>query len=322
MKNLKFLLIALLIFGLWNCQQKNKLEVDVSGIPAQVKIDRFDKAFFGQPVRKLPELKKKYPYILPPNSPDSIWIKKMNDTLFLKLKKQVDSLFPDLKKYKPAIADLYKHIKYYHPDFRDPKIITLYSDWNFLNRAFYADSLMFLTLDTYLGKDNPVYTGGVPMYIRQNLIPERIPVELARAVAQSKVKPPENKAFLYRMINEGKKMYLIDAYVPDLPDTLKIGYTAEKYKWAQENEAKVWEYFVTKKLLYSSANGLENRFLNIAPYSKFYSEIDMETPGQIGVYTGWQIVRSFMQNNDVSLQKMIRMPEEEIFKKSKYKPRR
>ena len=46
------------------------------------------------------------------------------------------------------------------------------------------------------------------------------------------------------------------------------------------------------------------------------------SPGRIGQRIGWQIVRSFMDNNDVSLQDLLSLDEEEIFKNSKYKPRK
>jgi uncharacterized protein YjaZ len=62
--------------------------------------------------------------------------------------------------------------------------------------------------------------------------------------------------------------------------------------------------------------------MNLAPYSKFYTEDDAKSPGRVGQYIGWQIVRSFMKKNEVSLQKLIHLDEEEIFKKSGYKPKK
>jgi uncharacterized protein YjaZ len=47
---------------------------------------------------------------------------------------------------------------------------------------------------------------------------------------------------------------------------------------------------------------------------------DSETPPRIGVWLGWQIVRSFMENNDIPMQKMMVLDAKEIFQKSKYKP--
>jgi gliding motility-associated lipoprotein GldB len=319
-------IIAFLIGGflLWSsCKPtSHKKSPDVSSIPVHVEILRFDLDFFGNDPKKIHQIRQKYPYLFPANSPDSLWTKKMNDSLFLSLKKQVDSVFPDLLPYKQPLENLFKHIKYYFPDFKEPKIVTIYSNWNYLNKVIYTDSLMFISLDNFLGKENPVYRGGIPEYIRQNLTPERIPVEAAMAITEQIVSPSRQKALLYKMINEGKKMYLLENFLPKLPDSLLLGYSAKKYQWAKNNEENVWKYYISNKLLYETDPDLDRRFINMAPYSKFYTENDMESPGRIGLYTGWQIVRSFMQNNDVSLQNMIKLPEEEIFKKSKYKPKK
>jgi len=67
---------------------------------------------------------------------------------------------------------------------------------------------------------------------------------------------------------------------------------------------------------------LNKRFIENAPFSKFYTAQDNQSPGKIGSYIGWQIVRSFMKENDVSLQKLLEIDEEIIFKKSKYKPKK
>jgi uncharacterized protein YjaZ len=68
---------------------------------------------------------------------------------------------------------------------------------------------------------------------------------------------------------------------------------------------------------------LANRFINVAPFSKFYLEIDNESPGRIGQWVGWQIVRSFMENNPkVTVQDLIKMNEKDIFELSKYKPKK
>jgi uncharacterized protein YjaZ len=80
-------------------------------------------------------------------------------------------------------------------------------------------------------------------------------------------------------------------------------------------------YFIEKKLLFSTDTKLNKRFLENAPFSKFYLHQDRQSPGRIGVWIGWQIVKSFMQNNDVSLQKLLTTDSEDIFNKSRYKPK-
>ena len=75
-------------------------------------------------------------------------------------------------------------------------------------------------------------------------------------------------------------------------------------------------------MLYSTDSKLANRFINPAPFSKFYLEIDNESPGRVGAWIGWQIVRSYMKNNEVSLKQLLVMDATEIFNNSKYKPKK
>jgi uncharacterized protein YjaZ len=117
-------------------------------------------------------------------------------------------------------------------------------------------------------------------------------------------------------------LYLKDELLPEYNDAEKIGYLPEQITWCQENESYIWRYFIEKELLYSTDSKLPNRFTNVAPFSKFYLEIDNESPGRVGQWIGWQIVRSFMQNNKVSMQEMIKMDAKELFEKSKYKPKK
>ena len=76
--------------------------------------------------------------------------------------------------------------------------------------------------------------------------------------------------------------------------------------WAATNESQVWKYFIENKLLFSTDTKLNKRFLDVAPFSKFYRSEDNLSPGRIGAWIGWQIVRSYMKHNDVSLQKLVK----------------
>jgi uncharacterized protein YjaZ len=74
--------------------------------------------------------------------------------------------------------------------------------------------------------------------------------------------------------------------------------------------------------LYSTDDKLVGRFIAQAPFSRFNLELDSESPGAIGQYIGWQIVRSYMENNPTSLLQMLQMDAQTIFNKAKYKPKK
>tara|TARA_R110002074_G_scaffold398112_1_gene589561 strand:- start:111 stop:341 length:231 start_codon:yes stop_codon:yes gene_type:complete len=76
-------------------------------------------------------------------------------------------------------------------------------------------------------------------------------------------------------------------------------------------------------MLFSTDSKLLGRFINPAPFSKFYLEdIDADSPGRLGQYLGWQIVRAYMEQNDVNLKEMLITSTEDIFNNSKFKPRK
>ena len=125
------------------------------------------------------------------------------------------------------------------------------------------------------------------------------------------------------MIDTGKGLYLKDALLEEeYTDAEKMGYTKEQLQWCQENESYIWRYFIDGQLLYDDDQKLIPRFISPAPFSKFYLEIDNESPGRVGAWLGWQIVRSFMKNNEVSLPQLMQLSAKEIFEKSNYKPKK
>ena len=318
-KYLTFLLVVLVIIG---CEKKDKLDIDVSAININnTVVKRFDQEFYKQAASNLTTLKSNYPYLFPVGVPDSIWIQKVQNKDEQELFAAVQKQYPNFNDQKKQLIDLFKHIKYYYPKFTSPNIITILSDVDYDNRVVYADSLLILSLDVYLGKESNIYQD-FPIYIKNNFTKNHLIVDVAEAFAMVQVPISKDRTFISRIIQEGKRMYLLDAYLPKVTDKEKIGYTQEQIDWAKANEQEVWKYFVQNNMLFSTEYELSKRFIDNAPFSKFYLANDNDTPGGIGVWLGWQIVRAYMQHNKTSLQKLLKIDNETIFKKSKYKPRK
>ena len=316
----KYFTIVLLVVLMVSCDKKSKVEKAVEAIPVALKVDRFDQAFFEAKPNGLANLKAEYPFFFPEGTPDAVWIDKMQNKDWRALYAEVQKKFPDFNQQTIEIEDLFKHFKYYFPETVMPKIYTVIAEMDYHNKAIYADDKLIIALELYLGKSHKFYT--FPEYLKQNFEERQMMPDIVSSFAVQKIPPPSEKTLLANMIYYGKELYMKDIMLPNYTDAEKIGYSPEQITWSQENESYIWRYFIEEDLLFSTDAKLENRFVNMAPFSKFYLEIDNESPGRIGQWIGWQIVRSFMENNEVSLQEMLKMDAKQIFERSKYKPKK
>jgi len=312
-----FILLSVFVI-LSSCNDSDKVAKEISAIPMDLKISRFDREFAASGEKGLPSLRKMYPYLFP--APDSVWIAKMNDSLQIELFQEVGNAFRSFEDEEEGLVQLFKHIKYYFPEYTVPKVITVTNDVDYNNRIILTDSLLFISLDNYLGPEHKYY-GGFQRYIAHTLDRNFLVSDVASSFAKQVVPRPRDRSFLARMIYFGKELYLKDMIMPSVEDRKKIGYSQEELDWALANEEPMWRNFIENEYLYSTDNKLNQRFLEPAPFSKFGLELDNESPGRLGRFVGWQIVRAFMDNNDVELKQLMTMPAEEIFKKSNYKPR-
>ncbi|CAL2095243.1 Gliding motility lipoprotein precursor GldB [Tenacibaculum sp. 190524A02b] len=316
-------IVALFFMSLiiYSCKNDIENKVDLSNVDVSFALKRFDVDFYNNSAKNLQELKKEYPVLFPENVHDSVWNSKKINTDEQELFQETQKIFNNIEELKANLTSFFKHVKYYNPKFKSPNVITMLTNIDYDSRVVYVDSLLLISLDAYLGKNHKFY-GDYPEYIKVNNHKGRVVVDVARNLVNKQILGKMPRTFIGKMINKGKKMFVLDSYLPDVLNEYKIGYAEEKYKWAVANEEQIWQYFIEKNLLFSTDKNLDRRFLEVAPFSKFYMEEDNRSPGRIGEWIGWQIVKAYMRNNDVSLHELIRTDEETIFKKSKYKPRR
>ena len=304
----------------WSCDQKSKVEKAIEETPVEIKVERFDKIFFETPPKDLAKVKKQFPYFFSPQINDTVWLNKMQAPIWREVYTEVQKKYSNIESVQNDLETLYRHMKYYFPETKQPKLITLISDMDYNNKAIYADSLVIVSLELYLGKDHKFYQ--FPKYIKQNFEQSQIMPDIVTSFSTRKIAPPADKNLVSQMIYFGKELYLKDVLLPDYSDADKMGYTKEQIVWCQENESYIWRYFVEKQMLFSDEQKLANRFIDPAPFSKFYLEIDNDSPGRVGAWIGWQMVRSYMANNDVTVAQLMKTDAKEIFEKSKYKPKK
>lgn len=315
------ILYILVLFLVFSCKTDNKLNPKIAAIDVQVNIERFDVLFAQANVDKLQALKQAYPFMFSKRYNDSIWINRINDTLQQLINTEVQKKFSELSTVEGNLNSMYQHIKFYNKEFKVPRIITTISDVDYRKKVIVNDSLVLIALDNYLGAEHFFYEN-IYGYIKQNLTDHQIIPDLAEKYAEKMIYQSKHKTLLDEMIFFGKKLYYKDMIIPFVSDAEKIGYSDAQLKWAQDNEFYIWRHFYENEMLFDTDAKLIVRFINPAPFSKFELELDSESPGRLGQYLGWQIVKSYMENNAVSLHELLAKEPEEIFNNAKFKPRK
>jgi len=315
---------------------RNRLEVNITGIDAEVKVERFDRELFGLSGDSIDRAisgfysrygdffdvfnvhvinigqasSRRYPSYL------SMFI---NDPTNREVYEYTDGVFDDMDPLNEQITDGFRHYLYHYPDSLLPKVIGYVSRFN--QGLFTVDHYIGIGLDQYLGSDCDYYIQmGTPQYLGRKKVPERIPVDVMYAWATQLY--PFNDSVdnvLTRMIHQGMLLYFVSAMYPELEDEMKMGFTEDQMKWCFNNEYQMWTYLVEEKLLFSTNPLVIRKLIDDAPHTTYYTT---ESPGRAAVWQGLQIVRAFAERNQkLTVPEIMAMRDyQEILRLSRYHP--
>ncbi|MBU0489564.1 MAG: hypothetical protein KKA07_07030 [Bacteroidetes bacterium] len=315
----------------------NKLDVDVSEVQIDFKTARLEKdIFLTQPDAledSIPVWNQKYGEFLQVYSENVILSGDPTDSLFIfhlfrfRNDPNMNLIFNDCMNAYPDIADIaegvddgMRHYRYYYSDTEIPSFYSCISGFNY--PIITTENAIAVCLDMYLGDEyEPYQQFGLPKYQISKFRKENIVPDVLKAFIYTK--NPYNfntNDLVSQMIYNGRILYMLDALAPQMSDSLKCGYTSSQWEWCIANEASMWAFYLDKKLLFSTNTAENNKFLNPAPFTSAFSR---QSPGEAGIWTGWQIVRAFMERNaDITIPELMKIEDAHmIFNKSKYKPR-
>ena len=304
-------ILFIFLLNILGCsQEKQSLSIDIV---------RFEKEFYSSNEQTLPVLINKYPYLFPKEYHLLIWNQFLKDSVKLEIYKETLKVFQNFDSISNEIQVIFENSKVIFPKFKSPKVITLNSQSEYSNRIIYSDSLLFISLDSYLGEN---YYKSLPKYISQNMNKVFLINDLALKISENHVKKNLNRTLLSEMIYYGKILFINKLLLSKSEDYLLFHTSKDKIHWANNNENNIWAFFVENEYLFNTSDDLKLRFIYTAPYSKFNLDIDKYSPGSIGKWLGYKIVNSYMINTNVSIDELIKMDNYKIFKKSNYKPKK
>ncbi len=326
----RFAIIYTLVL-ITSCNQ-NPQHIDVSGIPIDVKAERFDEDLFSNKGENISALKNKYKSffdlfcfkITEMGTPDTMLLKDRlrdfsTDADMKEIYDASEKNFQDFTSINLQLTDAFRHLKYYFPNKIIPPVFTFISGFNYAVVA--ADSALGIGLDMYLGSDTKYYPGlQFPHYKIAKMRKEYLVADCMRGWIQSEwVEDELQSDLLSRMIYSGKILYCLNAMMPDAADSIKTGYTTSQLKWCHANEKNTWSFFIDQKLLFSNDQNQVAKFINDGPTTNGFPK---ESPGAVGQWLGWKIVQSYMKNNAaVTLDQLMNNNDnKKILHDSKYKP--
>lgn len=239
------------------------------------------------------------------------------------LKTAVQNTFPDLSVHEKNLTDAFKHIKYFFPESPVPRIISFFS--GFTVQTPINEDYIGIGLDMFLGSDSrfyPALVQNIPLYISRRFTPEYIVPRTIETYLRETLYPEKDqqKRLLEKMVYNGKIMYLMDQFLPDLADSIKIGYSTAQLAWAQTYEKDIWAWFLEEELLYNSDYAVIQKYLTDAPFTPELGN-QRESAPKLGVFIGWNLIKAYMkQHPDLSLQELLYQEDAQlILNRAKYK---
>ncbi len=333
------LLISFFLATLFFSCGQNKVP-DVSDIKIEISTHRFERELFSLDsnnlTAELDQLIARYPsfgenFIFTILNTDPRWSADtaaiyVRDfiTAYKSVYDSTEKVFANFTPYEKEIKKGLQFVLYYFPAYKLPKhIITYIGPLDGYGDILTEDALI-IGLHHHLGKNfslyaqtwvQEVYAG----YISNRFEPEYIAVNcMKNIVLDMYPEKNEDQSLIIQMVEKGKRLYLLSKFLPTKAENMLISYTDKQLKSCYNHEASIWNLYIQNNLLQTLDNNLIKNYIGESPKTQ---ELGEDSPGNIGSFTGWQIVKKYMEKNPgTKIPDLMSMPAETIFQQTKYKP--
>ncbi len=338
------MLFLVLALASWGCGTGEAPAPDVSDVPADLMVRRFDQELFQLDTTRfaaaLQELEVKYPafsqlyfsQLLPARRGE---LDSLEQLAFIRgfitfpaarqIYERVSEQYPDTKDIEKELKQALRYFRYYFPAANAPDtLITFIADFAY-GGVLYGDNQLAVGLDLFLEGYNyrqvdpqdPAFSA----YLTRTYNRAHLVSKLIQNLVDDLVGPPTGNRMLDYMINNGKKLYIADKLQPATPDSIIMEVSGAQWDWLVENERSMWSYFLQEDLVYNTTWRDIRKYVDYSPNSLGMPD---EAPGRTANYVGWLIVKQYMQRfpNLTLPDLLLERDAQRILEGSKYKPGR
>lgn len=328
------ILTLLLLIVSQSCSNKSDKvampAISTSTIPeTTITISRYEKALFALDpahLRKgIASIYPEYSYFLGSQWQDTMNILRiynfLNDPNIKELYNLTLKKYPDISFLEKDLSGAFNRFLQSYPNRKMPEVFTYVSGLDIENPVYYSDTAMAIGLDDFLGSEEVVYQkAGLPKYKINRFTSDHILPQCMLAVSDNLIRVDVNaNSLLDQMITAGKALYFLDVTLPNVKDEFKIGYSETQLDWCRTNESNIWAFIIEHQLLFSSDQRGISKMMTDGPFTSGFAA---ESPGRLGAYIGWKIVRAYMsQSEGVTLPQLMEDTDaKKILKVSVFKP--
>lgn len=338
MSNIGCQVLSILIFSLVLCGCGNRYQYIPKDIePVTVDIVRFDSALLAvradSTMQDIRRLYAEYEAFIPLYV-EGVLRLPMSDTAYFSEQlaiflvdttmglAQTNALakerFANVDSIQNALNIAFSRLHYLYPDWVIPTVYLFVSGFN--SSVVYYDNMLGVGVDMYLGSDYPYYNQVVYDYQKSTMEKEYVVRDLmSMYLAYNIAYNSKYNRLLEQMIFRGKQLFLLSQLLPDAPAWQVIGYTPEQWAWCEHYEQAIWNRIMEKRDLFKTESRILNSYMNEGPFT---AEVTQDSPGRLGLWVGWQIVKSYMHHNqDITIHDLINEGDaQKILEQSFYKP--
>lgn len=336
--NMRRLFLYIIVAGvciMTSCS-RNPLDVDVSDIDADVRVERFDQEFYAcsedvsfSTVGKLAE---KYPLFFDLYNSHVISCGSYSDQSYYQCLKvffsdysvveaynAVNKEFADCSDVQGTLNEGFRHLLYYYPDEELPRVVTFVAGFN--QSVVLMDGYVGIGLDKYLGVDCSLYSMlQIPEFAKREMQRNQIPIDVMSEWFRDRHPyKPETENLVNTMIYNGMLLYFLEAMFPNMPEADRLMYSSEELDYCRHFERDMWTSLIENGYLFTTDVFTIRKFTENAPFTAPFGQ---ECPARVANWTGLQIVKAYVKNNNVSLTELLEETDyQKVLNLSEYNPK-
>jgi hypothetical protein len=231
---------------------------------------------------------------------------QLNKPVFTSVKKHY-AKYPDLDL---DIAKTMAKLKSEFPDAGEMQILVYFSQ--FSNTNTFTDTVngrqvLAYSAEMFMDDTFALYgmIEGLPGWIKRYARTEQIAPYLAATYLNGRyAETHPRKTMLDEMVFQGKLWYSMAKLCPDISEAHLFGYTDPEWKFLNQEEANVWNYYVQQQTLFSTDfNHVIKRFF-IQGEKTTGAGLPEECPPRIGNFSGYKVIAAYAAKTGKSLKQI------------------